>query len=110
MEVLDVLRNITSYKINVFDSTNHHELQVLQEYLTLLVSFLSRCPKEADGNIPQVLSELIADVKACMVKPFEVLESSPCHYHSVPGAYRGGFPGISGNPFGFYTLPETLRN
>ena len=26
------------------------------------------------------------------------------------GVYRGGFPGVSGNPFGFYTLLETLRN
>ena len=31
-------------------------------------------------------------------------------YHTLPGAYRGGFPGVSGNPFGFYTLLETLRN
>ena len=22
------------------------------------------------------------------------------------GAYQGGFPGVSGNPFGFYKLPE----
>jgi len=26
------------------------------------------------------------------------------------GAYRGGFPGVSGNPFGFFTSIETLRN
>jgi len=29
---------------------------------------------------------------------------------NAPGAYRGGFPGVSGNPFGFYTPIETLRN
>ena len=28
----------------------------------------------------------------------------------ISGAYQGGYPGVSGNPFGFYTLLEILRN
>ena len=52
LAVLNVLSKITSSKINVFDSTN---LQLLQENVPLMASFLSQCSKEADGNISQVL-------------------------------------------------------
>ena len=32
------------------------------------------------------------------------------HVINYSGAYREGFPGVFGNPFGFYLPIETLRN
>ena len=51
-EVLEILKCIQNDQMDLLDSSNHHQLRILQQYVPILASFLSKCYTENNGHIP----------------------------------------------------------
>ena len=96
-KVIDILTNITSGHLNIFDSANHTAFDLLQEFLPILTKFLHACHKMSGYNLPPLVRSLIADLTQHMTAAFTIPELSSNHY--LP---------IQENPLSFFSSLSLL--
>jgi len=67
-EILEILKHVQHDQICLIDSSCHYELSIVQQYVPLLASFLSKCYGENKNHIPPLVA-LIGDIIEHMVVP-----------------------------------------
>ena len=99
-KVLEVLASITSGHLNIFDSANHTALDLLQEYLPILIEFLNACHRISGYELPQLVKSLTADITQHMLAPPIIQLPSTDHYLPIqenPLSYFPSLPLLTGN-------------
>ena len=56
-------------QICLIHSSSHYELSIVQKYVPLVASFLSKCYRENENHIPPLVQALIGDIIEHMVAP-----------------------------------------
>ena len=79
-KVLEILKSVQHDQICLIHSSSHYELSIVQQYVPLLASFLSKCYGENESHIPPLVQALIGDIIEHMVAPNSMPEPSSCHY------------------------------
>ena len=79
-KLLEILKCVQHDKICLADSSSHFELGILQQYVLLLASFLSRCCRENENHIPSLVQALIGDIIKHMIAPNSMPQPSSSHY------------------------------
>ena len=79
-KLLEILKCVQRDQICLADSSNHFELGILQQYVPLLASFLSRCCRENENHIPSLVQALIGDIIERMIAPNTMPQPSSSHY------------------------------
>ena len=99
-KVLEVLASITFGHLNIFDSANHTALDLLQEYLPILIEFLNACHRISGYELPQLVKSLTADITQHMLAPPIIQLPSTDHYLPIqenPLSYFPSLPLLTGN-------------
>ena len=78
-KVLEILKSVQHDQICLIHSSSHYELSIVQQYVPLLASFLSKCYRENENHILPLVQALIGDIIEHMVAPNTMPEpSSSC--------------------------------
>ena len=99
-KMLEVLTNITSGHLNIFDSANHTAFDLLQECVPILVEFLNACHRMFGYELPKLVTSLIADIMQHMSAPSTIPLPSSNHYLPVqenPLSFFPSLPLLTGN-------------
>jgi len=81
--VIKALESIIDEQINIFDSSNHATLDLLQRYTPVLCTFFYSYYKVEGKSISVLVADLIKEILQCMVSPHTIPQPSPCHYLPV---------------------------
>ena len=92
--MIDSLRKIADDQLNILGSVNHSKLDLLQQHVSLLTSFLRPCPKEVRNTISPLVRAVITDITECMAKPYSVPPPPAGHYLPVQENFLSFFPSL----------------
>ena len=66
--MFEILKCIQNDQLDLLDSSNYYQLNILQRYIPILSSFLSKCYKENHSHMPFLVQQLIGDIIGCMLR------------------------------------------
>lgn len=92
-EIIEILQNIANCKLDLFDSINHSQLDLLTRYIPILTSFLHMCHRP-QNIVPAPVRAVIMDIVDCMIYPSTIPQPSSDHYHPPEENKLSFFPNL----------------